>query len=377
MDSNFKIITMKRILHIVGGMNRAGAETMLMNLYRKIDRSKIQFDFVVFTNKKGDYDDEIIKLGGRLFIIKNSNPALRTLALKSFLKKNSQYKIVHCHTLLSNSMHLLAAKWANVPYRIAHSHNTGDNSKKKLTSFIYKNLAKILIKKLATHFVSCGKEAAIFLFGKNTNAMQLPNAVDFDKLAQIGESEKMYLNKNFKIKKPCLKIIQVGRLEVVKNPFFSLKLAENLKSKNIDFKLFFVGQGSLKDNIEDDIKNKKLSDCVKLLGVRSDIPELMAGADVLLMPSFHEGFPVVLVESQSVGLPALIADSISKEVDLDVNLIKFESLDSDFSIWIEKLLGLTDEKIMNSNLRKKIIQEKGFDIRSNVKKLSNLYNAMV
>ena len=368
---------MKRILHVVGGMNRAGAETMLMNLYRKIDRNKIQFDFVVFTNKKGDYDDEIIKLGGKLFVIKTSNPVLRTIALKKFFKKNSQYKIIHCHTLLSNSLHLLAAKWANVPYRIAHSHNTGDNSRKKLTSFFYKKMAKILIKQLATDFISCGKEAAKFLFDQNSNVMQLPNAIDFDKLAKIGGSEKTYLNKNFQIKERCLKIIQVGRLEAVKNPFYTINLAHELKKRQINFKLFFIGQGSLKENMEHDIKNKKLSDYVKLLGVRSDIPELMAGADVLLMPSFHEGFPVVLVESQSVGLPALIADSISKEVDLGANLIKFESLNVDFSIWIEKLLALKTKKYMNSSKRKKIIQEKGFDIRSNVKKISNLYNSMV
>ena len=187
----------------------------------------------------------------------------------------------------------------------------------------------------------------------------------------------MYLNKNCKIKEPCLKIIQVGRLEVVKNPFYTINLVRELKKRQINFKLFFIGQGSLKDSMEDDIKNKKLLDCIKLLGVCSDIPELMAGADVLLMPSFHEGFPVVLVESQSVGLPALIADSISKEVDLGANLIKFESLNVDFSIWIEKLLALKTKKYMNSSKRKKIIQEKGFDIRSNVKKISNLYNSMV
>ena len=115
---------MIRVLHIIGKMDRAGAETMLMNLYRNIDRSEIQFDFVTFTNQEGDYDAEIIRLGGRIIPILASNPINRMLKLQKFLKQNPEYRIVHAHMLLINAFHLLAAKVASIKNRIFYSHST-------------------------------------------------------------------------------------------------------------------------------------------------------------------------------------------------------------------------------------------------------------
>src|SRR5690606_16765613 len=115
-----------------------------------------------------------------------------------------------------------------------------------------------------------------------------------------------------------LKIIQVGRLQVVKNHGYSLLIAKKLKDKNIPFKMFFVGQGELYKDLKEQVIKDKLINEVVILGLRSDIPQLMAGADVMLMPSLSEGFPVVLVEAQSVGIPSLVSDTVSPEVDLNV-----------------------------------------------------------
>ena len=138
-----------RVLHIVGKMDRAGAETMLMNLYRHIDRSEIQFDFITFTQEKGDYDDEILSLGGRIFPILANNSIERMFKLTSFLKQHSEYQIVHAHKLLNNAFHLLAAKKAGVPHRISHSHNTS-NGKFGIVANLYEKLAIYLNKNLST-----------------------------------------------------------------------------------------------------------------------------------------------------------------------------------------------------------------------------------
>ena len=366
----------KRVLHVIGKMNRAGAETMVMNLYRTIDRTQFQFDFVVFSKDKGDFDEEIIAMGGKIFPITEVNPIKRMLALKKLLFTNPEYEIVHCHTLFSNAFHLWAAYMAKVPNRIAHSHNTSDKSKTKLVGTLYQYISRKLIKKYATNYIGCGQAAANFLFPEQKEVMFLPNAIDTDYFAKIGETKKDYINNEFDLKQDCLKIIQVGRLQTVKNPFFSIQIAKELKNRKIKFNFLFIGQGDLYVTMKKKIESYNLEKEVCLVGVRKDIPELMAGADVLLMPSLYEGFPVVLVESQSVGLKGLIADSISSEVDLGVDLIEFESLISSASKWVDKLLDLKSKEEINKEIRIQKIAELGFDIHGSVSLLTNLYKSM-
>lgn len=367
---------MQRILHIAGKMDRAGAETMIMNLYRHIDRTKFQFDFVSFSDKEADFDKEIIELGGKIYHIVESNPIKRMFALRDLLKEHPEYKVIHCHTLFSNAFHIYAGKMANVPYRIAHSHNTSSQLKNKKLRLFYHGFSRRMMSQYATHFVSCGQEAGKFLFPSQKDVLFLPNSIDTEYFSKVGEKEKMYLQKMFQLDDDCLKIIQVGRIENVKNHKFSLKIASDLKAKGVNFKMFFVGQGVLQEEIENVIKEKGLTEHVLLLGLRSDIPQLMAGADVMIMPSFHEGFPVVLVEAQSVGIPSLIADTISAEVDLGVELVEFESLDSDISKWTDKLVKIKNKKMIGVQERLNKLSEQGFDIKSSAQVLSNLYSSM-
>ena len=365
---------MQRVLHITGVMDRAGAETMIMNLYRKIDRTKIQFDFVFFSDKKADYESEILKMGGKVYRILERNPIKRMFALRNLLLMHSEYKVIHGHTLFSNAFHMLAGKFAKVPYRISHSHNTSAQYSNKFVAMVYHRFSRLLIAQYSTHFIGCGNEAAEFLFPNKDDVILLPNSINTEEFASIGEHNKEYINSLFNIDKSVLKIIQVGRIQEVKNHKFSLKIAKKLKEKNINFKMLFVGQGELSHEIGKQIKDSSLSNEVVLLGLRTDIPELMAGADVMLMPSLHEGFPVVLVESQAVGLPALISNTISSEVDLGLNLIKFEGLEESIESWIDKLSKAKMQSILEQENRIMQLEEKGFDVKSNAKRLVALYN---
>lgn len=360
----------KRILHIVGKMDRAGAETMLMNLYRNIDRSQVQFDFMVFTEDEGDYDGEIKSLGGKVIPLIANNNWERLKKMTVFFKENRQYEIVHCHMLLNSMFPLLAAKLARVKMRIAHSHST-ENRKYGFKAKLYEKFAKKIIASTATHRIACGKAAAEYLFPNENNVEILLNGVDLDELTVIKER---FLNQ--KLSDAKINILQVGRLSDVKNPFFSIDIAHELYKQNVDFKLFFVGQGPLEKKLRYKIKSKHLDKKVELLGVRSDVPELMAKADLLIMPSFHEGFPVVLVESQAIGLHALVSNQVSEEVNLGVNLVEFLEIDT-IDEWIDKIKTFKKQTFINSQDRYKKLTQSGLNVKENARRLQQIYNQCV
>ena len=361
-------MTPQRVLHIVGKMDRAGAETMLMNLYRNIDRNQIQFDFVTLTSETGDYDTEIIELGGKIFPIVASDPVKRMLMLQNFLKRHPEYAIVHAHTLLSNAFHLLAAKGAGVQHRISHSHSTS-NGKANLAKKIYEKWALVTNRKLATHKIGCGELAANYLFGTTKDVWLLPNAVDVENMIKVANESRNYISQKFSDN--SVKIIQVGRLSEVKNHQFSLKIVEQLVKRKVDFTLYIVGQGPLENDLKQMVKDKSLVDNVKLLGVRTDITELMASADFMIMPSLHEGFPVVLVESQAVGLKALVSDQVSTEVDLGLGLIDFLSIES-VEDWAS---ALSDSRNVISSKQRtlEVLKSQGFDASTNAQVVTSFY----
>lgn len=363
-----EVTIMKRILHIVGKMDRAGAETMLMNLYRNINRELIQFDFITFTEDKGDYDDEILKLGGKIIPIVASNPIQRMLKLAHYLKHHPEYEVVHAHMLLSNSFHLLAAKQAGIRHRISHSHNTS-NGQSTYIKKIYEYWALYVNRKLATYKIACGIEAARYLFGTEEDVLILTNAIDIDKITEEAKATRDYIDTTNSKEK--LNIVQVGRLNTVKNHAFSLEIAKELKKRDVEFTLYIIGQGPLKSKLENEVSNHGLDDSVKFLGVRDDVTKIMASSDYMIMPSLHEGFPVVLIESQASGLPALISDRISTEVDLGLGLVKFLPIDN-VNLWAE---SLQKDKVTNlsSQLIKMKLQRSGFDIKQNAQRISNTY----
>lgn len=359
---------MKRILQIMGKMDRAGAETMLMNLYRHIDRSKVQFDFITFTYDKGDYDDEIIAMGGKIIPIVAKDSISRMFKLQKFLKANPEYEILHSHVLLNNAFHLIAAKSAGIKHRISHSHNTSNGANSKLKK-LYEIWAKKTIQQLATYRIACGVEAAQYLYGTADDVLILNNAIDLKKYADIATTQKSYWDNVLPHK--GLRLIQVGRLTEVKNHEFSLKIAKALREQGFEFTFFIVGQGSLESKIRDLIIEYELSEQVHLLGVRDDVPELMAGADLMLMPSLHEGFPVVLVESQAVGLHTLVSDRVSAEVDFGLGLIHFLSITSEKE-WVDYLETPIKSPLSNDIIYQKI-QEAGFDVIENANSLLSFY----
>lgn len=367
---------MMRILQVVGGMNRAGAETMLMNLYKELDRSKFQFDFVYFTDKRCDYDQEIIELGGRIFKIPDTiykNPISRAIALYKLIKKESPFHAIHCHQMFSNAFHLISGYYGGVKMRIAHSHNTSDVNSNSFAGKIYHSISKVLISKYATDFLACGENAGKFLFPKKNNVTFLPNAIDLNVFINETKNNNLMFFENENIKDDTVVITQIGRLSPVKNHSFTLHLVKFLKEQNFNFQLAIVGAGILENDLKQLTKDLGVESHVTFCGVRDDIDIVLNNSDLMIMPSLHEGFPVVLVESQASGVPALISSNISREVDLGIGLIHFCDLEDDYMVWFNKIKGAIQNTRVSIKDREQALSDHGYNIKLSIKKLEMIY----
>ena len=367
---------MNRILQVVGGMNRAGAETFLMNVYRKLDKSKIQFDFLVYTDKKQDYEDEIITLGGRVIHMPCSSGfgALKSVRMiKKVLHKYGPYTAVHAHTLHNSAFAMLASKKFKEIKRITHSHNTHNTINPSFIKRFYEKWTFKVIRKRSQFWLACGEEAGLYLFGEefSKKGTVVNNGVDVDKYfysEPISQDEKLKLG----ITDKDLVIGSVARFAPVKNHIFMVEFAKYLQDNNVPFKMLLVGEGDLKHEISDKVVDYKLKDNVLLLGLREDIPNLLKTMDVFFMPSLFEGNPVTLIEAQASGLPCVISDAITEKIDLGVGLISRCSLNNDFGVWLKTIQDAKNAET-NKLAIDKAFNERKYGVDSTVNQLIKIY----
>ena len=325
---------MIRILQCVNNMHRAGLETMLMNYYRNIDRSKIQFDFLMHRQEPSDYDDEILSMGGRIYRAPRLYPQnypTYFAYMKKFFREHPEYKIVHSHIDAMSYLPLLAAKRAGVPVRIAHSHSTSIDRDLK---YLLKQMFRIMIPCVATHFFSCGDQAGRFLF-RGRPFQTIPNAIDPSKFLfnqDIRDEKRKELNIERK-----LVIGHVGRFCYPKNHEFLVDIFEQVYRKNENSVLILVGTGEKEAQIREYVKMKNLSKAVLFMGSRSDVSELYQVMDVFVMPSLFEGVPVVGIEAQFSGLPCIFSDRVSAEVEF-TDRCQFIPLEVGAEQWSRTLL---------------------------------------
>lgn len=355
-----------RVLQVVTLMNRGGLESMLMNYYRNIDRSKVQFDFLVHRKGEHDFTEEILSLGGKIYTVSSVNP-LNTngylYEMNNFFKQHNEYNIVHSHLDALSTYTLKYAKKHGVPFRIAHSHTT---SQEKNWKYLVKLYSRSVLKKYTTHLFSCGKEAGNWLYGKSDFQI-LNNAIDAKKFVynpHLSNRVKKSLGINGKFI-----IGHIGRFTKEKNHDFLIEIFKKVYEKEKNSILLLIGAGDLKGKIRKKVEDLGLASVVKFLGVRSDIPDLLQAMDVFVFPSIYEGLPVTLVEAQASGLPCVISDAISKEVKITPN-IKFVSLEHDSNTWSNHVLGY--DGYVRKNMYETIC-ENGFDIEKNARRLENFY----
>lgn len=360
-----------RILHVIGKMDRGGAETMIMNFYRKLDRKRYQFDFLVFHQERGDYDDEIEKLGGRIyrlpvFLIYNYVPFRRYI--KHFFKEN-YWPIVHGHIRSSAAIYLSEAK-KHGSYTIAHCHSTDSSNWFIRTLF---HVLTYRIRYVADYFLACSKEAGIAGFGRNVVSLDtfnvLYNAIDCE-LYKYSLNRHQMMKQKFEFQDKII-IGHVGRFVEVKNHDFIIDIFEELYRRNKNYHLVLVGAGPLENKVREKVRKLHLESNVMFLGVRKDIPDIMNLFDVFLFPSLYEGLGIVGIEAQAAGLPCVFSDAIP-QMAVVTNLVKLVSLKDNVVEWaniIEEQVNEVERKDASAT-----VANNGFDISTELTKLVSLYN---
>ncbi|CAG9606595.1 glycosyltransferase family 1 protein [Pseudoneobacillus rhizosphaerae] len=363
----------KRILHVMGKMDTGGAETLIMNIYRNIDRTKVQFDFIVHTKDKGYYDDEIFELGGNIFRVPNFsllNLKSYYLAWVNFFKtNNTQYTIIHSHIRSTAAIFLsIARKFGLVT--ISHSHSISSG---KGINAIIKKILQYPLRYIADYFFSCSKEAGEWLFGKRVTSNRkfkiIPNGISLEKYT-FSNSTRKKIRKNLNINEKTFVIGHVGRFEYPKNHEFLIETFKLVKKDNENSKLLLIGDGILTNYIKEKVKQSNLTNCVYFMGIRDDIPDLLQVMDIFVFPSQFEGFGIAALEAQASGLKTFVSDTIPEAVKVTDN-IETISLSKPAEFWAEEILKYKNGYRRRDTMIK--IKNAGYDVKEIANWLEEFY----
>lgn len=360
-----------RILHVLGSLDRGGAETMIMNIYRNIDRSKIQFDFIVHTNEKCDYNDEILEYGGKIFNIPRytgKNHFKYKRAWIEFFNSYPQYKVIHGHMRSTASIYLRIAKKYGL-VTIAHSHSTA--SRGNVLEKIVKKIMQFPIRYRADYLFACSNEAGKWLFGRNSikkdNYKVIKNAIDIEKYT-FNEVKRSEIRKKLNIQNKFV-VGHVGSFTYPKNHKFLIDVFYEIQKQEKDSVLLLIGDGVLRPQIEEQIKKFGINNKVIMTGVVSNVNDYMQAMDVFVFPSIFEGLGMAVIEAQAAGLQCIVSENIPKEAYI-TEKIKNISLHKKYEIWVNQIIKYTDLKRKNEY---KKLNDNGYSINDVASALEKFY----
>ena len=360
-----------RILNLFTIMNRGGAETMVMNYYRNIDRTKVQFDFMVHREERGAYDDEIEELGGKIYRM----PAIRPWSANSYRKEirrfyeeHKEYRVIHSHMSELGYYDFSEAERAGVPARICHAHNRPYGiDLKSPVRWYYKTRMMPHI----TNMFMCGEESGEWLFGKKNKEkfIQLNNAIDAEEYT-YNCTKRQAMRQNLGISENQIVVGHVGRFDPQKNHKFIIDIFAEVQKQDKNAVLLLVGddKSAIGKEIHQKVEQLGLQNVI-FTGVRSDVSDLMQAMDVFLFPSLFEGLSVASVEAQAAGLPVLISDGVPIECK-KTNLVRQINLKSGATVWADAVMSAA--KIQRKNTFEEI-KNAGFDIKENALRLQDFY----
>lgn len=339
-----------RIVHNIASLHLGGSQAFVMNVYRNIDRSKVQFDFVVTPETKEGFYDEITNLGGKIFTCpryKGTNHIQYNKWWDDFFNKHPEYKVIHGHVRSTASIYLKIAKKHEL-VTIAHSHSTSNGNG---ISAIVKRIIQMPIRKQADFLFACSDKAGKWLFGEKAitqqNYYMIPNGVDLKRF-EFDINKRNQMRMTLGIKEDTMILGHIGRLSTPKNHKFLLNVFNQYHKINSNSKLLLVGDGELFESIKQHINKLDINDAVIMTGSKQNTEDYYQIMDIFLFPSLWEGLPVSVVEAQANGLQCIISDVITHDVDLTA-LIQYLPLDE--KLWLgaiteahkKKRIGLTSE----------------------------------
>lgn len=363
-----------RILQVFGALNRGGAESMIMNIYRNMDTSKIQFDFVIHTKEKCDFTEEIIKLGGGIYSVPaytGLNHFVYKKAWKKFFREHPEYKIVHGHMRSTGAIYMKIAKKYGIK-TIAHSHSTASRGNR--LDQLVKNLMQIPIRYIADYLFACSNEAGKWLFGKGVlekdNYRVIKNAIETKKYV-FNEEIRNDMRKKLGVEDKFV-VGHVGSFTYPKNHRFLIDVFYKIQEKNKDSVLLLVGDGQLRRDIEIKIDKLGIKDKVVLTGVRPNVNDYTQAMDCFVFPSLWEGLPVTVIEAQAAGLTCFISDRITPEVNI-TPYVHSISLNEAAELWADQILS---RKEIHRFKAEDYIIKSGFDVKSSIEELTAFYQGI-
>lgn len=369
---------MVRVLYVIDRLHRGfGVTTVVLNYLLHMDRSDIQIDVIALSTSDSDVVKELVASGIKVHFM----PALSLSKIRSYYKfwynffRGNKYDIIHSHFNQIDYIVFSVGKHYGIKEFISHSHNT------KLSEIKWKAIRNFVMcypaRKLATRWAACSDVAGVALFGKeflkSEKSIRINNAVDC-RLFRYDVDTRSRMRNRYGLSDKIKVLACIGTFKIQKNQAYLLPVLKKLLSNDDNYCLIFVGGGNMLDEVKKKVNDMELSQHVIFTGVVSNVKDYYQMADVLLMPSLYEGLPMVGIEAQVSGLPCIFSDSITKEVNINVNRNMYISLNAPISKWIEVI-----EFLANASHRKtsECIRLRGYDIDYEAKKLKCKYVKML
>lgn len=359
----------KNVCHIVSGLKAGGVETMIYNYCKNI---KDDYNFFLLYQHEPSQKNiqEFSKIGFKLKRIpsKVKHPIKNYIETFNYLKNNS-IDVVHCHMTLMNLIPLFAAKRLKIKVRICHSHNSDVRNKNFLVKIIEKML-KIICIKNSTNLVACGEDAGKYMYGKRKYLI-LNNAMDLELYKYNADSRKKIRN-IYNISDEEILIGHIGRFTNQKNHKFLIEIFEKIisKSNQTKYKLILLGDGELKNEIEELVIKKNLSDLVIFTGIVSNPNDYYSAFDIFLLPSLWEGLPVVSIEAQISGLICGFSNNIDRNCKV-INTTKFLD-NTSLNDWVE--FSKIKSNSYDRKCNEKLFDDMGLNINTEIQKLKKIYD---
>lgn len=359
-----------RVLQIIGIVAGGGVEAVIMNYYEHIDRTKVQFDFIVHNDNKIDITQKVEAMGGKVYKVTPyyKNPIAFMHGIYKVIRDH-HYRIVHSNMNTLSAFPLFAAWVAGAPVRILHNHSTSSpgETKRNIMKFMLRPFARLF----ANHYLACSRLAGEWMYGRKMmdsgKVTIVNNAIDLKKYAFNPQKRKI-LRKELGLADEFV-IGHVGRFMFQKNHEFLIDVFAEAYKKNPHMALLLVGDGPLRPAMEEKVRKLGLTGHVKFLGLRNNVQDFYHVMDLFIMPSHYEGLPVVGVEAQANGLLCLFSTKVTKETRL-THSAQFLDLEAGASMWAEGIISLKCERNKKAGDE---LRQAGFEINKETEKLVKFY----
>lgn len=370
---------MVKVLHVMSGFG-GGISSFILNKSIALSESNVTFDVLAYDECSTKFINAINQTGGQVY--KMPNPKKESWSefykiVNSVMSSQPNDTVVHCHMQGYRVLPIyMIAKKNNISRFIIHAHT---DAEERISKNFESKLNRFINNHIADEKISCGIKATNHIFGsKNSQTvMHIPNSIHEEKFLKKPDCtmlKEQIIGQNYA---KYNVIGNVARFHKQKNHEFMIDVIERLVKKNVEFKWLFIGEGSKKDSVEKLVVDKGLENNVIFLGVRSDIPELFSIMDLFVLPSLYEGLPTVSIEAQASGVFSLLSDQITKEADLNIELVDYLPISS-ADIWANKIVEIfKGSKKIDRGIRESALIAKKFTNHASAKLYLDFLNKKI